>query len=101
MTTTTASSPYVETVGAIVRGKYGNLGRIVAVLEHTRCSPDHLSSPLDVVVELEPVGPGFNHRSSWASDLTLAQPGDVGAHQDYSDRSCGMGGRYVPASWRQ
>jgi hypothetical protein len=83
----------IETVGAHVRGRYGNLARITAVLEHSRCSPNHLTAPNDVVVTLEPVGPGFAHRSSWASDLTYAQPGDVGAHMDERNR-------YVPATWK-
>ena len=104
MTNVTAGIARIETIGAIVRGEYGNLGRITEVIENSRCSPNHVSCPLDVVVRLEPVGPGFSHRSSWASKLTLAQPGDIGAHPHADNCPCGephSGGtwRYVPASW--
>jgi hypothetical protein len=87
-TTTTAG---VETVGAVVRGPYGNLGRITEVLEYSRLSPNHLSAPGAVVVRLEPLS-GFAHRSAWSNDLTLSQPGDVGSYN-------APGNRYVPASW--
>lgn len=100
----TGGIPRIETIGAIVRGEYGNLARIIGVYENSRCSARHVSVPLDVVVELEPIGPGFNHRSSWASKLTAAQPGDIGAHPHAAGCPCGAphdGGawRYVPASW--
>ena len=80
----------VETVGTVVRGRYGNLGRIASVVESSRCSAGHLTSPLDVVVVLEPLS-FYNHTSSWASDLTLAQDGDIGAHESSVS--------YVGASW--
>jgi hypothetical protein len=108
MTTTLAGIPRIETIGAVVRGKYGHLSRITEVLEYSRCSEQHISAPLDVVVRTEPVGVGFNHKSSWASDLTLAQEGDVGAHphmrdncecgQPYDETRSGLW-YYVPANW--
>lgn len=86
----------IETIGTIVRGQYGELARIVEVLEHTRMSANHVSAPSAVVVKLEPVGPSFGHRSSWSHDLTPAEPGDVGAHPCHNS----YGWRYVGASWR-
>lgn len=81
----------IETVGAVCRGKYGQLCRIVRVEEETRASADHLSVPLDVVVLTEPVGsPGYGHGTSWASDLTPAEPGDrYGAHVHRVGCECG------------
>lgn len=80
----------IETVGTLVRGKYGQLARITAVLEHTRCSGQHMTSPNDVVVSIESVGPGYRHVTSWASDLTLAQDGDrFGAHPHCEGCECG------------
>jgi hypothetical protein len=107
--TPTAGVPRIETVGALVRGRYGNLGQITGVIESSRCSMQHLSKPGDVVVTLEPIGPGYNHRCAWASDLTLAEEGDVGAHPHKRECPCGepydeaRGGRWYPvaASWRQ
>jgi hypothetical protein len=93
-----ALSTNIETVGATARGQYGELARIVEVLEWTRLSAQHLTSPGDVVVRLEQVGLGFNHTSSWASDLTPAEPGDVGAHPEPDAN--GFTWHYVPASWR-
>lgn len=79
----------IETVGAVVRGEYGHLCRIVEVIENSRCSERHISVPLDVVVRTEPVGPGYGHTSAWASTLTLAEPGDIGSHPHRADCPCG------------
>ncbi len=79
----------IETIGAIVRGEYGQLARIVGVHEHARASARHISVPLDVVVATERVGPGYGHTSSWASKLTLAQDGDIGAHPHTRECECG------------
>lgn len=87
---------YIERPGTIVRGEYGLLARVVDVIERTRMSERHVTSPGDVVVTVEPVGPGYGHRSSWASKLTPAAPGDVGAHPCHTG---GYGWRHVPASW--
>jgi len=107
----TEGIPRLETVGAIVRGEYHQLVRIVEVLERTRCSPRHITSPLDVVVRCEDVGPGYGHHSSWASKLTPAQPGDVGSHPHRPGCACGKpydsahGPSWLwypmPASWEQ
>ena len=81
----------VETVGAVCRGKYGQLCRIVSVREDTRTSENHIVAPLDVVVITEPVGsPGYGHSAAWASSLTLAEPGDrYGAHAHRVGCECG------------
>jgi hypothetical protein len=79
----------IETIGTLVRGRYGNLGRITEVIESSRLSVNHVRAPLDVVVTLEPVGPGYGHRSAWASDLKLAHPGDVGSHRHRTGCECG------------
>lgn len=97
----------IETIGAVVRGDTGALSRIAGVIESSRLSPDHVSCPLDVVVTLEQVGPGYNHRSAWASALAPAQEGDRGSHPHERDCECGepyddsRGGFYyhVPQSW--
>jgi hypothetical protein len=70
----------IETIGEVVRGPYGSLSRITAVLEESRLSERHVSSPGDVVVTLERVGPGYGHESAWASTLKPSKVGDVGAH---------------------
>lgn len=79
----------IEEIGAIVRGQYGQLVRIVSVYEESRASPNHISIPSAVVVATEAVGPGYGHRSSWSSDLTLAEAGDIGAHPCSASCSCG------------
>lgn len=100
----------IETVGAIVRGPYGSLSKIVEVLEHTRAPDSHLVNPGDVVVRLEPVGPGFNHTSAWAHKLSPSEQGDIGAHPHFADCKCGAnppnpqphwGWVPVPATWEQ
>lgn len=100
----------IETVGAIVRHKGGGLSTIAEVLEFTRMSPNHVSSPGDVVVRLEPYGPGFGHASAWASDLMLGAPGDIGSHAHDANCTCGAepnnpqphwGWVYVGASWER
>jgi hypothetical protein len=71
--------------GDIVRGKYGNLARLTG-WNHTW---SHVRGGR--IAHLEPIVayPGtdapegahpYAHTSSWESDLTRAQPGDVGAH---------------------
>ena len=106
---TTAGIARIETVGVLVRGEHGNLGRIKEVIENSRLTANHVSHPLDVVVRLEPVGPGYNFRSAWASSLSHAEPGDVGSHphtrtcecvQPYDDSRGGHWGWYdVRQSW--
>lgn len=108
MTTTLAGISRIETIGAVVRGQYGQLARITEVLEYSRCSEQHISSPLDVVVRTEQVGAGYNHKCAWASSLVLAQAGDIGAHPHRQDCECGQpydqsrqpGWYHVPASWQ-
>lgn len=79
----------IETVGAIVRGPYGSLSKIVEVLERTRMPDTHMTRPGDVVVRVEQVGPGYGHQSAWASELALSKPGDIGAHPHWADCGCG------------
>lgn len=88
---TTHGIARIETVGAIVRGEYGQLCRITEVIESSRLTVTHVSSPLDVVVRTEPVGsPGYGHSSAWASSLTMALPGDrYGAHVHREGCVCG------------
>lgn len=79
-------------IGDVVRGQYGNLGRIVA-FDNTH---SHIRGGR--LVHLEPVGPGFGHKSSWENDLSPASPGDVGAHP-CTDTSVHWNWRHVRASW--
>jgi hypothetical protein len=98
----------IETVGAIVRGPYGSLSVITEVIESSRCSDSHLTTPGDVVVRVRPHGVGYGHTSAWASELTLAEPGDIGAHPHWADCTCGAQPAnpqpwcrwvHVPATW--
>ncbi len=97
----------IETVGAVVRTGFGQLARVTGVVESSRCSANHVSAPLDVVVELEAIGPSYGHGTAWSSDLTMAEPGDVGAHPHRRGCECGQpydearGGFWYPvgASW--
>lgn len=108
MGTMTAGIRRIETVGTLVRTGTGQLARITGVYEQSRCSADHVSAPLDVVVALESVGPSYGHDSAWASDLTPGHDGDVGAHphrpgrcecgRDYGNRN-GSNWFPAPASW--
>ncbi len=89
MTTMTAGIRRIETVGELVRTASGQLARITGVVETSRCSAEHISAPLDVVVLLDSVGPSYGHTTAWASDLTMAEPGDVGSHPHGPDCVCG------------
>ena len=106
MTATLTGIRRIETLGAIVRTGFGQLAQITGVAEETRCSAGHVSAPLDVVVTLTAIGPSYGNTTAWASDLTMAEPGDVGAHPHRRDCECGQpydesrNGWYpVPASW--
>lgn len=99
----------IETVGAIVRGPHGLLARITAVLENTRASENHISAPLDVVVLVEPIGPGYRDGSAWASQLQLADGTEAyGAHPHGPGCACGepytgfqhWQWQHLPASWQ-
>ena len=81
-------------IGDIVRGKYGNLARLVT-WNHTW---SHLSGGR--IAHLEPIVayPGtdvpegaapYSHDCSWESSLTRAMPGDIGAHLTRYG-NCGM-----------
>lgn len=89
----------IETVGTIVRGPYGHLCRIVEVIESSRLAERHISSPLDVVVRTEPIGPSYGHESAWASSLRLAESTDqYGAHAHREGCECGE--PYAPTQWQ-
>jgi hypothetical protein len=86
--------------GDIVRGEFGNLARLVA-WDHTW---SHIYAGR--IAHLQPLVsyPGtqdpedalpFSHVTSWEYRLSLAQPGDVGAHADRP----GPGWHYISASW--
>lgn len=97
----------IETVGEVVRGRNGCLVQIIEVLEWTRLPDSHLTAPGDVVVRVQPHGPGYGYRSAWASELTPSQPGDVGVHLHRADCPCGAPsdmaewyvGVHVRANW--
>ncbi len=108
MTAVTAGIRRIETVDAVVRTRFGQHARITGVVESSRCSAEHVSAPLDVVVTLESIGPSYGHTTAWASDLTEAEPGDVGSHPHRRGCECGQpydetrGGFWYPvaATWQ-
>lgn len=90
------------TIGAIVRHKYGALGRITAFNN----TWSHIKGGRIVHLEVLLTYPGtpapgdarqaFCHKVSWEDELRQAKPGDVAAHADHS---AGYHWQYVPASW--
>lgn len=86
--------------GKVYRTSSGGLVRALEVLEATRCSPTHLSSPTAVVVRVEDVGPGYGARTIWSDALSPASPGDRGCHPCTEGRAAWSGFCHRPASWR-
>ena len=88
--------------GDIVRGKYGNLARLVS----WNGTWSHLTGGRIAVLEPLAAYPGipmpegahpYAHTSSWECSLTRAVPGDIGAHaRRYGN--CGMWQHY-PCNW--